>query len=297
MESKSTIFIISLARSKQRTALMSYQLERLGLSYQIFDAVDGAMLSQKTKQQIEKQRDICIYRKPFTDGEIGCMYSHMGVYEKIINDSLDYALILEDDVFLTERLPMFFSDEVMKMLSFDWDIILLAYVQRGNVESRPSKKAVMSYWHRKRLPHNFVIGKPVQFCYHAAGYVVSKKGAEKLMQHGHPLRMPADILTGNALTMGMKLYVVSNPIIRQDHAVSLQSTIKTDAQDSQYKYQHRHTIQQNEKNTVRNRGVFLLIFIKRMVSYALNKTLLCVRGHGFPMTMFRKLGIVPPDKI
>ena len=289
MEKKSTIFIISLARSKERTVLMSYQLDKFGLSYQIFDAVDGVALPSEVKQQVEKQRDICIYKKPFTDGEIGCMYSHMGVYEEIVKNNLDYALILEDDVFLTERLPIFLSDEVMQALPKDWDIILLAFVQRGNVESRPSKKAVMSYWDRKRLPQNLLIGKPVYFCYHAAGYLVSKQGAKKLINQGYPLRMPADILTGNAHTMGMNLYVISDPIIRQHHLVSLQSTIKTDPQDTQYKI----GIQQNNTRTIQS----ILVFAKRIISFTLNKTLLCIRGYGFPITMLRKLGIIPPDRI
>lgn len=285
------IFVITLPRSTTRKKLMSFQLEKLNLSHALYDAVDGSALSQEERDKIERQRDPRMYGKPFTQGEIGCMLSHMGIYQEIITRNLDYALILEDDVFITERVPHFLSDKVISQLPVDWDIILLAYVQRGNVESQPWKKAKMLISRRVSLPNNFVLGKPIQFCYHAAGYLVSAKGARNLLRKGNPLRMPADILTGATQALGMNLYVVSRPIIRQHHEWALHSTIKIDEQDSETRYQQR----KNRRYTFIGVLQQVILFFKRLMSFTLNKALLTIRGHGGIVVFLRKLGVVPPD--
>lgn len=286
------IFVISLEKSKARRAHMDFQLTRLGFDFSFIEATDGSLLSQDERNIIEQQRDTMIYSKPFTDGEIGCMLSHMRLYDTISKKNIAAGLILEDDVFITERAKQFLQADVISSLPADWDIVLLAYVQRGNIESRPSKNAIMSFWGRKLLPRRFVIGNPVQFCFHTAGYVVSQQGAKKLKQLGTPLRMPADMLTGESHNGQINLYVISNPIIRQHHAISKISTIKKDEQDCQYKFNYVRK-SWSLTNIFKN----LLQFTKRICSFVLNKTLMCLRGHGGPAVFLKQLGWLPTDSM
>lgn len=294
------IYVISLTRSKKRRRFMHAQLEKMSVPYQFVDAIDGTTLEKHTLEQIERQRERTLYTKPFTKGEIGCMLSHMNVYKTILSQkpesSIDSnrqaSLILEDDVFLSEKVKNFLSPQIIKSLPEEWDLVLLAYVQRGNIESHPKKKAVMSFWNRYRLDNTFTVGLPVQFCYHTAAYLVSRQGARKLQKHGHPLRMPADFLTGNSHVWGINLYTLSRPIIWQDPEFALQSTIKVTTQDS-------HTVFNSENSTLSLSCIYtyMVYLVKRIVSYVWNKIIMCAKGHAFPVVFLRQLGILPPDKI
>ena len=286
------IFVISLQDSIVRRRNMDFQLQSLRLPYRFLDASNGYALSDEEYNTTAQQRDVTKYKKPFSRGEVGCMHSHIRAYSTIIDRQYEYALILEDDVFLTEQLVNFISPKVMQNLPIDWDIILLAYVQRGNIESRATKHAVLSYWNRITLPCNFTIGIPVQFCYHAAGYLVSQKGAEKLLEIGIPLRMPADILTGNAGNYGLNMYISSKPVIWQHRKWALQSTIKEGVQDSFNTTQQSHT-----SITLKGLLKTAIRWTRRMISFVLNWIVMCSRGHTFPITLLRKLGIIPPDSI
>lgn len=88
------VFVINLEKYVARKNHALAQCQNIGLSAEIFNAIDGRSLSP---QQIADKTHPEL-SAGLTESEIGCALSHLGVYQRIIKDNIDVALILEDDV-------------------------------------------------------------------------------------------------------------------------------------------------------------------------------------------------------
>ena len=75
----------------------SWGLDKTGLDYEFVTAVDGRDLDLNDRAIIAPE---FLAKNDFPAGSAGCALSHLHVYQRIIADGLDEALILEDDVTL-----------------------------------------------------------------------------------------------------------------------------------------------------------------------------------------------------
>ncbi len=100
-------FLISLKKDQQRRDLFFSQPDTA--DFEIFDAIN-------TMNSSEDELRHCgfdftgfeqAYGRKATKGEIGCTLSHLGVYEKILQDQniqeTDYVLVCEDDALLAQN--------------------------------------------------------------------------------------------------------------------------------------------------------------------------------------------------
>lgn len=94
------VYVISLSRDTNRRPKITAELERIGVDFTFFDAVDA-----KDEKNIE-----CINMMKgsgdgsvMTNGEIACTLSHQRIYEEIVSQNNEWAIILEDDVIIDER--------------------------------------------------------------------------------------------------------------------------------------------------------------------------------------------------
>jgi hypothetical protein len=95
------IFVINLARRPDRMAAMAAQLDRLGLAYERFDAVDG-----KTCRSNRAERAVrCRGRDGGADARRQGLHHqpHASVAARSHPVATAHAVILEDDVELSER--------------------------------------------------------------------------------------------------------------------------------------------------------------------------------------------------
>ena len=105
------IVVISLKRADVRCGRISQRLRGLGVTYEIFDAIDGRELSSKEKNRAVNRFSFwCRVGRPVLDGEIGCALSHVRVYKRFLEeqtrvgiDNIPCICILEDDAILTDR--------------------------------------------------------------------------------------------------------------------------------------------------------------------------------------------------
>jgi len=116
------IFVINLKRSQGRRQRIEKHLKKLNLDYELFEAIDGYKLTEdQIKSYVDphsKYSNAFIkpteysdgFVSPFKPAEIGCFLSHYRIYEKICNDKLEYALILEDDIDMSDHLPNILSE-------------------------------------------------------------------------------------------------------------------------------------------------------------------------------------------
>lgn len=115
--------------------------------------------------------------------EIAVARSHINVWKQVAERSQEYVLILEDDVW--------FHFGFAKYLDQAWDEIVAELDKLGKFDV-----LYLSYLEVKHgAPKTFLssnVFRPVRGLWHLAGYVLSRKGAEKLL-HLLPCRGPIDL--------------------------------------------------------------------------------------------------------
>ncbi len=270
---------------------MAIQMRDLDLSFTVVEAIDGSTISECEKENIQKNRNATLYKNTFTVGEMGCALSHMAVYKKIIDEHIKESFIIEDDILLYPSFKTVVQQRIMQEMPKDWDVIFCGYVQHGNIYCSPYKSAHVLFWKRKKLNKQLSVGVPVEFCYHTAGYMVSYKGAKKLYTHGIPIRMPADILTGNAHNFGLSVYALSPPCVRQYIWKVPESTVKNTTEIFSYKQRCINVVFSSHK-----KELYLFFHIIKVYFLCKNMFINAAKGYFFPVRFLRKLGIISLDR-
>jgi glycosyl transferase family 25 len=177
-------FLVNLERRPDRLAAMAAQLGRLGIAFERFEAVDA------------KSVDPAELSVPFeTGGPLGtlspgdkaCTYSHLHLWRRIAQGADDYAVVLEDDVLLSDSAPEF-------LLSSDW-------IPKGVGLVKPER-----YGDENQL---IVIGKPrlsvkgrtlaplLSRHTGTGGYIISREKAAMLATMKEKIALPVDHLMFN----------------------------------------------------------------------------------------------------
>lgn len=92
------IFVLNLDRSVDRWARSQASMEKAGLDVIRLSAVDGRKLS---REELDAQSTkLALYLQP--RGVIGCYLSHRKFWQMAVDDNLQYAIIMEDDVRLVD---------------------------------------------------------------------------------------------------------------------------------------------------------------------------------------------------
>jgi len=92
------VWLINLERATARRAKMEQRLAELGLSYEVFSAVDGRAEAAALADTIDQQAFERNTGGALLPGKIGVYHSHLRVWDKLIASNAPAALILEDDV-------------------------------------------------------------------------------------------------------------------------------------------------------------------------------------------------------
>ncbi|MBO1897883.1 glycosyltransferase family 25 protein [Shewanella sp. BF02_Schw] len=178
---KCKVFLINLDNSTERFTFMDEQLKQLGIEYQRISAVYGKDLHDIDIAKVyDPQTNLQKYDKKLNLGEIGCYLSHVQCWQMIIEQQLDYALILEDDSILDPALMTVIQH--INNLSADWDYIKLCH-------GRKPKGIVKSIVLDERFSLSTCLKLPAS----TRGQCVSFAGAQKLLATAYPIARPVDI--------------------------------------------------------------------------------------------------------
>jgi glycosyl transferase family 25 len=181
---------------------------------EFFVASDGNLMEEVVVSDIQKSISNLTNGKItyLSLGEIGCADSHLRLYQHIVDNAIPLSLILEDDVDLTARGRLLIDKITRKGLPPNIDLLLLGYSVDAK---RYDKSANLSLFHIKFL-YNQWYGVPTERLYGSYGYILTMKGAKKLLEYGLPIKMQADILLGNSMNGDLVNYVISKPCIIPD---------------------------------------------------------------------------------
>jgi glycosyl transferase family 25 len=234
------VFVITLQRAIDRQMHIHQALQ--GLQYELFYGKDK---QEFTVEDLEKKgiysdslaRKHHRYGRSLPAGMIGCSWSHVEVYKKVIREGYRKVLILEDDVVI-DQLQVNIWPDVVNELPADWELLYLGFAEKESIPPLAFlKKAVyhlqrafgrLNYSHTtienlypKKLGR-YVFRAGYHDCTHAYG--LTQGGAKKLLALQTPISFVADNLLAHAATNKLvKAYIVQPKLINQLYQVGTDS--------------------------------------------------------------------------
>lgn len=149
-------------------------------------AVDGRKLSEsellKWRQRESPFLDWTTHE--LTPGEIGCFLSHREFWQKVVDERLSHAFVLEDDILL--------ADDCFKILSSaDWipsdaDFVKLNLFPTNSTHTYPVSKPV-------GLVEGREIRRTAGRIYGTGCYVMTEAAARECLEHSGKLSLPVDL--------------------------------------------------------------------------------------------------------
>ena len=93
------IWLINLDSNPERYESAKKQLHKLGLDAERFSAIYGKNLSQvEVADCYDPALNQKKFRRPLSPGEIGCYLSHRTLWQRMVDENIAMAFILEDDI-------------------------------------------------------------------------------------------------------------------------------------------------------------------------------------------------------
>lgn len=174
------IFVISLPGSTERQAAITAQLERHHLAFSWLEGVDGRALDEAAVERVySRERAQNEGGRQLSRGEIGCALSHLKIYQQMVAENIALALVLEDDAALSAD----FAQELTQVCEVvDWqtlDVVLLSHIHK------------YTQWGAHRISSKLRLVRPIR-AYNGNGYLLTQRGARKLLMELQPVYQPAD---------------------------------------------------------------------------------------------------------
>ena len=199
--------VISLTTATDRRQHIIQEFTKQNIPFKFYDAITVSQLTEVSKalglRLAESER--------LSPIEKACFLSHVCLWQKIIDDNLEYMSIFEDDIYLGENANNFLTDNQWILDNLiDMDIIKLETA----LEKTHCSEKEINYGERCFLKlENWHTG--------AAAYIISNKGAKTLLHQIRSLNekdyVPIDEMIFDKFLPRISVYQISP-------ALSIQST-------------------------------------------------------------------------
>ncbi len=184
------IHVIHLARATDRRIVMQAEFDRLGLTPADWSAADAR--DPAVQPRLATLPD----RGPWGvmhDHAKGCLLSHLDALDRFIAGGQSHALLLEDDVFLSDDLPSWLA-------SLDWwpadaDVVKIERWRDDRLRvllDAPQAVHLNRAIQRLRSRHSGT-----------GGYIVSRAAAIRIKDRGAALGLPSDHMLFNMLVSSL----------------------------------------------------------------------------------------------
>lgn len=101
-------YVISLETAQQRREHITREFSDKGIAFEFFDAISPFNRMQDiTKELIPALEE----NNTLSNGEKGCLLSHLALWKRCIDEHLDYVAIFEDDVLLNDDIHLFLNND------------------------------------------------------------------------------------------------------------------------------------------------------------------------------------------
>jgi len=223
-----TIFVINLKKDIEKKEHMLKICKAFSLDCNFIDAVYGKTLSEEeigkhyAKDMATKYSD-----RGMSLGEIGCLLSHKYIYQKMIDEEIEQALILEDDIEFSDDIKNVFDS--MDLFPKNWEVLLLGH--HSHTARDDETKA--SIWWKQHISTEYKLIRPSEKGKGTYGYLINNRGAKKLLGTLDQYYKPIDHYTGN--DKEVNIYAISPVQIKIHTEMSDQHHSMDDRTDAQKK--------------------------------------------------------------
>lgn len=176
-------FVINLAKDTVRKNNMINKLSDLNLDYEFIDATYGPDIADADLPYFYNESRAIKVRTTLAKSEVGCALSHIKIYQKIVQENLPYAVVLEDDVTINAD-----TSDVIAILEKDGylkrdasDIILL-----GGGRFRYSN------WYIQKITDKYRFVPVYDRAWGAYGYIITNTAARSLLSNLVPVHTVID---------------------------------------------------------------------------------------------------------
>lgn len=224
------VYVINLEKSADRWQQISSNLDELGIQYERIEAVYGKDLSDFT-QGFDTKRFHLESGHQLVPGEAGCSGSHINIWQKMVDEHIDQAVVLEDDAIVTQAMCDVLED-LMDNNSFDYlklehsdphvDTLLKSKnLDYWNTKQKVEGRTVLSV--EKRNERYWVECDPVPYL--TAGYVISNFGARTFLKSAKDMYYPIDLLPRYTSPYTKQGYIYPLPVIHADEDSSINGRV------------------------------------------------------------------------
>lgn len=196
------VLLVNLDRDVDKLAFMTRQLESLGVAYERVSAIYGkAIPAREFKKMYSPFRWWCAVGRPIVPAEVGCAYSHFGIYERL--KAGEVVCILEDDVILDSA----FVERLKKVERF--------------VDAERPQVVMLSSHHQLREGMG-IVRSAAALCTDA--YVITQSAAQAVLAANRPLITPCDHWWRWVKSGRIELYHALPTVARQDQVTFVGTT-------------------------------------------------------------------------
>lgn len=223
------VCLLNLERDKERLLFMQKQLNALKVEYRVIKAIDGQSLTEEQRKRYSKKQAKKCIRRELLPTEIGCSLSHAHIWELIISEQHKEILVLEDDIKIGTSLFQIIMNR--HNLPKDYEFI-------NFLTDAPQKEFgdfVVDIYKTSRHLH---------YANRTSAYLITAKGAKKLLNKTYPIRFPADEITGRTYLTGLVSYSILPAV-----AVSTNIKSSIDIMEDNKRINHFQNIMSRLKTT------------------------------------------------
>ena len=178
----STVFyLINLDDSTERLKSATEQLSREDVDFIRISAFDGRGKSMSDFKDYDEAKAESYMGRGLRGGEMGCYYSHLECIRQFLATAHDYAVVIEDDVFIPNKA----MQTLKKMMSWlqgknlKWDVINFG-AQKNKIYSTLTEIDT----HKLVKAHYFPMT--------TTGIVWTRSGAQRFLEYSQTIYAPVD---------------------------------------------------------------------------------------------------------
>lgn len=173
-------YVISLKNAEQRRTHITKEFGKQNIAFEFFDAITPDQVAN-----LAQRFDIHLQDGVLTQGELACMFSHLCLWQQLIESDEEFIAVFEDDVYLGENAAQFLD-------SSDWVPKACQLLKIEHFLDEMALGASIGTHHGRQI-------KPLkEFNWGTAGYILHRSMAQKLFdvlrQHFHQHNVPIDHL-------------------------------------------------------------------------------------------------------
>lgn len=166
-------FIVNLDKDISKWEDVHARLVAAGIEHERFPAVYGKALPEPEKRAaLDRFRWWCAIGRKCEDGELGCALSHLNLYRRMMDEAVEVACMLEDDVVFDERFP----EQLHRVEEF----------------LRTEAPRVVMLSSRKAIARKDWAIEPIQGDFGTFAYMLNLAAAKAVLTANFPVQRPAD---------------------------------------------------------------------------------------------------------